>query len=176
MNKIDLNIQFNKHLSDREGKIVYNFTILDKSRSSDFLGISKVTKSNNQTFWDLEEITIKKEFRRQGYGSKLLNYTRDSMWEIEKLRIRVHPAIGQQAIENLAEQYQENLKKYTEEELDALDAKLIQEMREDPKFWNKQSDKFQNYNSDELAKWYCRRGFKPDNLDKKHLWCYPTDS
>jgi GNAT superfamily N-acetyltransferase len=57
--------------------------------------------SNNSQFWKLEKICIYEEKDRgKGYGSGLLNYVREQLWEKQKLPIRVHAGVSPGAIKS----------------------------------------------------------------------------
>ena len=75
-------------------------------------------------------------------------------------------------MENLAERYKHNNAQYTEEELDALDRETEQATQQ-PGFWKNLAEKSENRDSEKLKNWYRERGFKHDDPDGKHLWCYP---
>lgn len=154
----------------------YIFKILDSHRN--LIGTAHVeSKHDNQgKFWDLEDLFIfEKENRYQGYGTTLLDYLKDYLWGVDKLRIRVHPAIGHQAMETLVTESINNQKKYTEEELDEMDRKLEAEMQQ-PGFWEKSEEMSRVFHSDDLKKWYKNRGFSVTYpSDEKHFWCFPPE-
>ena len=153
----------------------YRFEILD---SHDTVVGTAHVESRHDTegdFWHLEDFLINKDCRSQGYGTALINYLRDYLWNINKLRIRVHPAIGQQVSENLAKDLQSNQQQYTEEELDEMDRKL-QERIQQPDFWEEQKKTRKVYNSNDLKKWYVKRGFTVNYpFDERHFWCLPSE-
>lgn len=151
----------------------YKFEILDYG---EVIGTAHVkTQQDRQgEFWHLDDlfVTEKRRNQPQHYGTKLLDHLRQYLWSVHKLRIRVHPAIGQQAMEELVERLKQNQHKYTEEELDAMDEELNQAMQQ-PDFWEKQQEAGWQFDSKKLIEWYRKRGFTHDDPDGKHLWCYP---
>ncbi|MCY7273151.1 MAG: GNAT family N-acetyltransferase, partial [Phormidesmis sp. CAN_BIN44] len=145
----------------------YVFKVLDSEK---IVGTALVKKMHDQEgeFWHLDDLKIQKENRRQGYGRALVKHLIKYLWEINKLRIRVHPAVGEQAMESILEARQ-NL---SEGELDEMDRQLEQK-RQKPNFWESQKLKQQVFNSKDLKKWYRKQGFTIDDPDGKHLWCHP---
>jgi GNAT superfamily N-acetyltransferase len=148
----------------------HEFKILE---SKCIIGTALVKKIHDREgyFWHLDDLQIRKESRHKGYGKALANHLITYLLAIEKLRIRVHPAIGQQVMESLNEAMQ-NL---SEEELDERDRQLEQEMQ-DPDFWEKQELKQEVFNSENLKEWYRKIGFNTDDPDGKHLWYLPDSA
>lgn len=145
----------------------YKYEVQDSS--GQIVGTAHVqSKGNAHRFWDLEDLLIDKEYRRQGYGTGLLNHVRDHLWNIDRLPIRVHPAVGQEALEEVAKNCQHN--QLTEEERDAEDRKLEEAMKK-PDFWEDQNKKSKKYNSEDLKDWDRKLEFTCDDPDGKHLWC-----
>jgi GNAT superfamily N-acetyltransferase len=126
-------------------------------------------------FWHLDGLLVhQKKDRYQGYGSKLLNHLRDYLWSIDRLRIRVHPAIGQQGMEELYEILKHDEETYSEKELNAMGEASDLAMQQ-PDFWEKRAEIIEKRDRDskELIEWYRKRKFIHDDPDGKHLWCYP---
>ncbi|MBD2294284.1 GNAT family N-acetyltransferase [Anabaena sphaerica FACHB-251] len=148
----------------------YKFEVL---HSGQVIGIAHVKCMQDQQgkFWHLDNLFVQIKHRNHGYGTKLLNHLRHYLWSMDRLRIRVHPAIGQQAMEALVEKLQHNKEIYTEEELDAMDKELYLAMQQ-PDFWQKQAEISETQDSKELVEWYRKREFTHDDPDGKHLWCY----
>lgn len=151
----------------------YRFEILDSDSHERVVGVAYVESRYDAEgkFWHLEDLFIDENNRNKGYGTILLGFLRDYLWNIDRLRIRVHPAVGQQAMEILGKQMQFNQQQYTEAELDKLD-KSLEKMLQKPDFWESQ-EKILNLSSDELRKWYKKRGFSV-TFDEKYFWCFPT--
>jgi GNAT superfamily N-acetyltransferase len=149
----------------------YKFEVLDPAKKVVGAAYIESKQDKQGKFWHLEDLLIAEENRNQGYGSALLEHLRQYLWDINRLRIRVHPAIGQQAMEELAETGELMLQS-SEEELDAIDRKLEEAMQQ-PDFWSKQAEIKKEYSSKDLIEWYKKRGFTIDDPDKKHVWCYP---
>lgn len=164
-----LNVECKVYLLDCN----YRFEILDSHERS--VGVAHIESRDDAEgkFWHLEDLLIDENNRNRGYGTILLSYLRDYLWNIDRLRIRVHPAVGQQAMETLGKQMQFNQQQYTEAELDELD-KSLEEMLQKPDFWESQ-EKILDISSDELREWYKKRGFSV-TFDEKYLWCFPTSS
>lgn len=150
--------------AEKKGNDEYVFKVLD---SENIVGNAVVTKMHDHKgkFWHLDDLQIRKESRRQGYGTALVNHIITYLLKIDKLRIRVHPAVGQQAMESLCEEIQ-NL---SEQELDQRDKQLEQEMQK-PDFWETQKCNQEVFDSEDLKNWYRERGFNNDDPDGKHLW------
>ncbi|MDS3861935.1 GNAT family N-acetyltransferase [Thermosynechococcaceae cyanobacterium BACA0444] len=142
----------------------YRFMVLE---SGDIVGTAVVKKmcDKNGDFWHLDDLQIRKNCRKKGYGTALIYHLVTYLLKVNQLPIRVHPAIGQQASEALVERI-ENL---SEQELDEMDRQLEQEMQ-NPNFWKNQETKQMVFDSEELKKWYRKRGFNIDDPDGKHLW------
>lgn len=144
----------------------YVFEILDSHEKQ--VGTAHVDLKHDikGEFWHLEDFIIIDESNRdQGYGTTLLNYLRKYLWSIDRLRIRVHPAIGQQAGENLAKNTQCHQQQYTEAELNEMDIKLIEEIKQFG-FKNIQEDTSNSLDSEKLKKWYKNRGFSVTHDEK----------
>ncbi|WP_413175913.1 hypothetical protein [Anabaena azotica] len=90
------------------------------------------------------------------------------------LRIRVHPAIGQQGMEELYERLKHDEETYSEEERNAMGEASDLAMQQ-PDFWEKQAEIIEKRDRDskELIEWYRKRKFIHDDPDGKHLWFYP---
>lgn len=133
-------MKFQVHLSNAD----YKFEVLDSDKK--IIGNAHVESKNDkkEKFWHLEDLFIEKKSRYQGYGTELLNYLCNYLWDVEKLRIRVHPAIGQQGMEEIVEEWRRTNQQFTEEELDDIDRKRMEEIQQRD-FWKEQ----------------------------KHLWCCP---
>jgi GNAT superfamily N-acetyltransferase len=86
------------------------------------------------------------ESRGKGYGTELVKYLVTYLLKINQLRVRVHPVIGQQVFEALAEAWQ--------------NPNLLQEKKFEQKV----------FDSEDLKKWYRKRGFTIDDPDGQHLW------
>jgi GNAT superfamily N-acetyltransferase len=158
--------------SDKE----YKFEVLNSGQVI-ATALVKCMQDQQGKFWHLDDLlVVQKENRNQDYGTKLLNHLRHYLWNIDKLKIRVHPAIGNQGTEELAERLSErskhNEETYTEEELDAIDEALDLAMQQ-PDFWQKRAEINENKDSKKLFEWYRKREFTHDDPDGKHLWCYP---
>ncbi|MBD2569428.1 GNAT family N-acetyltransferase [Anabaena lutea] len=164
------NIEFRNYLplpSDEE----YKFEILNSGEVIATAHV-KCMQDKQEKFWHLSNLFVDKNSRSHGYGTKLVNHLRQYLWNIDRLRIRVHPAIGQQAMEELAEISKHYNETYTEEELDAMDKELYLAMQQ-PDFWEKQAEISKTKDSKQLVEWYRKREFTHDDPDGKHLWCYP---
>lgn len=150
----------------------YKFEVLDSASKVTGTAHVKSIQDGQGKFWHLEDLLVAKESRSQGYGTKLLIHLRQYLWSIHRLRIRVHPAFGQQAMEEIAEGFMQQ--QYTEEELDTMDRDLVQAMQQ-PDYWEKQAETIQNtqFDSKRLIEWYRKRDFTVDDPDGRHLWCYP---
>ncbi len=149
----------------------YNSEILDSCINVIGVAHAKLLHGTQEKFWHLENLFIDKGNRCQGYGTKLLNHFCQYLWSIYKVPIRVHPAIGQQVMENLSDRLMQQ--QSSEEELDALDENLSNELQQ-PDFWERQIEKSSTHlDSERLIEWYCKKGFKVDDSDKKYLWCHP---
>jgi hypothetical protein len=79
--------------------------------------------------------------------------------------MRVHPAGGQQVMEDLFD----SVSNLSDEEDKEQRMQIMQEMK-DPSFWESQQLNQTTFNSDELKEWYRKRGFDIDDPDGKHLW------
>lgn len=148
----------------------YKFEVLDPAKKVVGAAYIESKQDKQGKFWHLEDLLIAEENRNQGYGSALLEHLRQYLWDINRLRIRVHPAIGQQAMEDLAERGK-LMQQFSEEELDAMDRKFEEAMQK-PDFWSKQAESNKKYSSEDLIEWYKKRGFTIDDPDQKHFWCY----
>jgi len=148
----------------------YKFEVLD---SGQLIGTACAKSKQDQEgkFWHLDDLWVQEDSRSQGYGTKLLNHVCEYFWSLDRLRIRVHPGnpvFRQTGIEELFK-----IKNHsTEEELDAMDREMKQAMLQ-PDFWEKQKQAVKKFDSTPLVEWYRKRGFAVDDLDGKHLWCYP---
>ena len=65
----------------------YRFEILDSHENG--VGIAHVEPRYDAAgkFWYLEDFLINENSRNKGYGNILLNYLRDYLWNIDRLRI-----------------------------------------------------------------------------------------
>lgn len=151
----------------------YRFEILGIDKNVIGTAHVKFKNSSQGNFWHLDDLYIFNNYRFQGYGTKLLNHLREYVWNINRLKLRVHPAIGQQAMEEIAAKKLSEQSESSEEELDAMDEKLEREMMQ-PDFWKKQKETSSKDDSTSLVKWYMDRGFSVRDPDEKHLWCEPN--
>lgn len=149
----------------------YRFEIIGTDNNVIGTAHVKFKNGSQESFWHLHNLYINHNYRFQGYGTKLLNHLREYVWNINRLKLRVHSAIGQQAMEKIAKKLSER-SEFSEEELDAMDEKLEREMMQ-PDFWEKQKEISLEYDSTSLVKWYMDRGFSVRDPDEKHLWCEP---
>jgi hypothetical protein len=147
----------------------YEFKLLE---SKNIVGSAFVKKMQDRKgeFWHLDDLEVQKPNRQKGHGGSLVKYLINYLWKIDKLRIRVHPAIGEQATEQSCEEIQNLSQEYSEDELDEIDRKLVEEMKK-PDFWTNQKFSQKLFNSEELKAWYRKQGFT--NEDGQYLWCYP---
>ncbi len=162
-------IIFRDYLPSQPGED-YKFEILNSGQVIGTVHV-KSMQGKQGKFWHLDDLLIDKNYRSQGYGTKLLNHLRDYLWKIDRLKIRVHPGDGR-LLEDLPEKWKHHNEQYTDEELDAMDKETEQAMLQ-PDFWDKLAEKSENRDSEKLKNWYRERGFKHDDPDGKHLWCYP---
>ncbi|MBE9250044.1 GNAT family N-acetyltransferase [Dolichospermum sp. LEGE 00240] len=153
--------------SDKE----YKFEVLSSGQGIATAHV-KCMRDRQGKFWHLDNLFVHNQNRNQGYGTRLVNHLRDYLWSIDRLRIRVHPAIGLQVMEELAEKSKHNTETYTKEELDDMSKSLYLEMQQ-PDFWEKQAERNEVRDSKKLIEWYRKRGFIHDDPNGKHLWCYP---
>lgn len=60
----------------------YRFEILDTDKN--VIGTAHVKFKNGslENFWHLDDLSIVKDYRFQGYGTKLLNHLRKYVWNI----------------------------------------------------------------------------------------------
>jgi hypothetical protein len=109
-----------------------------------------------------------------GHNPQNLNIQHFCLWSIDRLRIRVHPAIGQQGMEELYERLKHDEETYSEKELNAMGEASDLAMQQ-PDFWEKRAEIIEKRDRDskELIEWYRKRKFIHDDPDGKHLWCYP---
>ncbi len=154
-----LNGNYKFEVLDSDGKIVGNAHIEPKH-------------DRKGKFWHLEDLQINSETRCQGYGTALLKYLCDYLWSVDRLRIRVHPARGLEIPEDQADDYQRKLQQYSEAELDAIDREQEEEIQKSD-FWKKQQQTAKTDSSEDLIKWYQKRGFTISDPDSKHLWRLP---
>lgn len=150
----------------------YNFKIVSEDQKEIGNSLVESRQDRQGRFWHLENLYISPEYRSKGYGTTLLNYIREYVWNVDRLRIRVHPAIGQQASENWAENLQKINSKDNQELGEYLDSLSDEEWLE----WvqnNSSKIGWMEFNSDNLIRWYQNRGFTIKDPDEKHLWCDP---
>jgi GNAT superfamily N-acetyltransferase len=125
----------------------YSFEVLDCHGDAIGNAVIKLMESNQESFWHVRELFIQKDRRGKGYGSALVEHFCQYVWNIHRNPIRVHPAIGMQALES----------QLCDDNLDTPSQEI-------------------HYDSQELAEWYKKRGFSVEDQDGRHLWRCPVSS
>lgn len=69
----------------------YKFEVQDSTGK--YVGHALAALSQNGLYWDFKEIKIDENKRRNKYGTRLMDYARSHLWNIEELPIRAHVGI-----------------------------------------------------------------------------------
>ncbi|MCC5635312.1 GNAT family N-acetyltransferase [Nostoc sp. CHAB 5844] len=64
--------------------------------NDEIVGIANYRLFQNQaSYWYIDEFLISKQFREQGYGTYLLNYITEKMWNVREIPIHIYPTSQQ---------------------------------------------------------------------------------